>query len=202
MATCCMCGATAPDLKRYELTGRAYCGKACSNAYRSKVSSETMARTNRKHASARMKSNNPMAKPEAREKMTASLRASGHKPRVRGGNGKPATPAEQMLIAHFGPLGFSAQCSVRTLHLRHTYKAPPAYKVDCGNPALKLAIEADGNSHQSLLGQDRDARKTACLNGLGWTLLRFSNQQILHETEHVIGTVLSTISRLKGCTPT
>lgn len=67
---------------------------------------------------------------------------------------------------------------------------------------LKLAIEADGGSHNSIERQAQDAKKDELLRSLGWTVLRFTNQQILMETEKTMQVILSTILRLLAPTPT
>ena len=79
---------------------------------------------------------------------------------------------------------------------------PPAYKADSGCHALKLAIEADGGPHNSIERQAQDAKKDELLRSLGWTVLRFTSQQILIETEKTMQVILSTILRLLAPTPT
>lgn len=194
-AVCSECGAECTvsgwTLERWRTHQRAYCSKDCSSAYRSRVSSETMARTNRVHASARMKTNNPMARDDVRLKMIAS--AKGRKFKIRGGNGAPPTKAEIALMGMFGPLGFVAQHIFRTGH-----KDPTHYKIDCANPYLRIAIEADGHSHASRDRQASDARKDARLIAAGWRVLRFTNQQILEQPSMVLSTTL----RLLESTPT
>ena len=76
------------ERQRYYRYQRVYCCQECKKAFVHRVKSETMARTNRKYASARMKANNPMSNPEAREKMAKTLKRIGHRPAIRGGNGK------------------------------------------------------------------------------------------------------------------
>ena len=68
--------------------GRYYCSKTCSNEFRRRNSSITMAETNRKYASGRMLKNNPMHKKEVRDKVSKALKRIGHKPIIRGGNGQ------------------------------------------------------------------------------------------------------------------
>ena len=92
IATCCECGAefeaTGYRRSRWLKGERTYCGVGCSNAYRARVSSETMAATNRKYASARMTERNPMHREEIRQKVSDSLQRIGHRPKQRGGNGR------------------------------------------------------------------------------------------------------------------
>lgn len=202
---CTMCGAettvTGWTLRRLRDTGRAYCSRACSNLYRSARSSETMARTNRKYASARMTARNPMARPDVRAKVSQSLQARGHRPPERGGNGREPPLAELMLLAIVGGLGFTGQVAIPTKQPRGS-GYPTCYKVDAGNALLKIAIEADGASHNALTRQAQDRKKDDLLDGLGWKVLRFTNAEILGSPENVWTTVLSTISKLRGSIPT
>ena len=72
---------------------------------------------------------------------------------------------------------------------------PTCYKVDVCNPALKIAVEVDGNSHCPISRQEQDRKKDALLSGLGWTVLRFSNRQVMTDLEGCVRKVLSTISK-------
>jgi very-short-patch-repair endonuclease len=79
---------------------------------------------------------------------------------------------------------------------------PPCYKVDIGEPTLKIAIEVDGMSHNSLERRKQDRKKEAFLRGLGWTVLRFSNREVTERLEECVQTVLSIISKSKARTRT
>ena len=74
---------------------------------------------------------------------------------------------------------------------------PPAYKVDIGSIPLKIAIEVDGFSHCSLARKELDKKKEKFLGGLGWTVLRFSNKEVLENLTKCVQMVLSTISKSK-----
>ena len=52
---------------------------------------------------------------------------------------------------------------------------------------VRLIIEADGGQHHELA----DAQRTACLEELGWRILRYWNHDILQQTEGVLETILS-----------
>jgi hypothetical protein len=54
---------------------------------------------------------------------------------------------------------------------------PTHYKLDLANAELRVGIEVDGFSHNSR--RDLDQKKDAKLASLKWTVLRFSNQEIL-----------------------
>jgi hypothetical protein len=73
---------------------------------------------------------------------------------------------------------------------------------DLGWLDLKLAVEIDGETHTRATQMARDKRKEQVLKEQGWTLLRFSNEQVTHDTTKVKEVILSTISRLKGIHPT
>lgn len=201
---CNECGTTflasAYQLQRVKNSLPSYCSRACSSLAVGRKSSETMRNTNLKYASARMKLNNPMHKEGVREKVSATLKLIGHAPKVRGGNGRPPTKAEVALHEMFSGFGFENQSIVPTGVHGGIY--PNHYKIDCGNQKLKIAIEADGASHSARDRKLQDAKKDEFLRGQGWVVFRFSNEQILNGRDHVFVTVLPTILKLKGCTPT
>lgn len=152
------------------------CSVKCSTAARAKVSSATASATNRKYASARMRVNNPMHNEATRDKMRRTLKGIGHAPTVRGGNGRGPTAAEQVLLSTLSPFGFVGQYIVRTCGYP---KAPPHYKLDLALPDAHIAVEVDGASHCATVRKEQDRRKEAFLHGAGWTLFRFTNQQVL-----------------------
>ena len=195
--TCSECGSpvhrSRQIMAQYRRNNRAFCSIKCSSAYRHRIASVTMAETNRKYARDRMITRNPMHSPETRAKVSVTLKQIKHAPRVRGGNGKPATHAEMMLALLLAPHGFVSQLVVPT----RTGRAPWHYKIDIAHPVLKIAVEADGPSHGSLIRQESDRRKDEFLTGAGWKVFRFSNEEILKSPE----TVLFTISRSVISTP-
>jgi hypothetical protein len=148
-----------------------------------------MAKTNKKYASERMKKNNPMHNEEARAKMAETLARIGHKPRVQGGNGRPAPVAQQLLA---DALKWKMEHVVVTGDLGKSMRCPPGYKIDIACPTLKVAIEVDGFSHCSRQRQEQDAKKDRFLTLTGWTVLRFSNEKVLTNLEGC----LSEVSRI------
>lgn len=179
---------------------RAFCSEECRKKEHSERSSRTMAATNRKHASARMKARNPMRREEIRAKVSTTLRAMAWKPPVHGGNGKGPTAPQLALAA---ALGWPMEQAIRTgTSGREGAGYPSCYKVDIANPVLKVAIEVDGNSHNTEVGKARDAKKDAFLAGLGWRVLRFSNERVTEDLEGCVREVLSSISKSKGITTT
>jgi Protein of unknown function (DUF559) len=181
---CTICGAPARQDTRYQRylfkkTGRGYCSSACAAAYAAKVSSETMAVTNTKYASARMKINNPMASAETRAKMSETLKRIGHAPTVRGGNGKGLTTPQAALLSALAAYDPIAEHTVRTGFYRGVGGMPSHYKIDIALPGKMIAIEIDGGSHGTLERIKQDAKKDAFLVSAGWRVLRFTNRQIL-----------------------
>lgn len=199
-ATCAECGAAFMAVKkdhrwRVKAGQRVYCSTACMKVFCARVSAASLAATNRKSASARMKANNPMWRQEVRAKVSESMRLMGHKPTIRGGNGRGLTEPERLLSECTG----LCPVVVPTGGRGHGY--PTNYKLDLADPAAKLAIEIDGGSHKSLKVREADARKEAFLRERGWTVLRFSNEEVLADPARCALTVRSTTSKLKASTP-
>ena len=68
----------------------------------------------------------------------------------------------------------------------HRQKPIDRYIVDFFCNKLRLAIECDRSSHQIVEVFQKDTKKTKRLNQLGIHVLRFSDWQILNDTENVI----------------
>lgn len=186
-APCKECGANVrmvgPEVAKYR-EGSVYCSVACKEQHVSKRASAAMARTNRLYASRRMTEKNPMASPETRAKVSATLRAIGHRPPVQGGNGRGPTVPQRMLA---DALGWEMEVPIKT------GARPPVLKADIAHPGMKIAVEVDGLSHNCVRVRAADERKTAILNGLGWTVLRFANATVLHNMEECLSTILKCV---------
>ncbi|WP_292321734.1 endonuclease domain-containing protein [Mesorhizobium sp.] len=59
------------------------------------------------------------------------------------------------------------------------------YIVDFACPAKKLIIELDGSQHASPEVEVSDATRTAKLEALGWTILRFWNDDMMRDIDNV-----------------
>ena len=59
------------------------------------------------------------------------------------------------------------------------------YIVDFYSASAKLVIEVDGSQHYAPEEQMRDAERTAYLNRLGLTVLRFSNLDVMQRFDSV-----------------
>lgn len=73
---------------------------------------------------------------------------------------------------------------------------PTCYKVDIGNHFLKIAIEVDGNCHNSNLMRFLDKKKEDRLRELGWTVLRFTNEEVMTDISRVLSEIQSTLKDL------
>jgi very-short-patch-repair endonuclease len=59
------------------------------------------------------------------------------------------------------------------------------YVVDFACPSKKLIVEVDGSQHAAEPVASRDDDRTAKLESLGWTVLRFWNDDILRDIDNV-----------------
>ncbi|MBZ9741168.1 MULTISPECIES: endonuclease domain-containing protein [unclassified Mesorhizobium] len=59
------------------------------------------------------------------------------------------------------------------------------YIVDFVCPTKKLIIEIDGSQHATAEGSELDAVRTAKLEALGWTILRFWNDDVIRDIDNV-----------------
>jgi hypothetical protein len=160
----------------------------------SKMSSERMSETNKRmgpRISEWMKARK--VSDETRLKISRSLRGINHRPVVIGGNGRGPTEAQKKLALEFG---FKMEHAIATAGCG-VQCVPNCYKVDLACLETMLAIEVDGSSHNSGLVKERDAKKGKALSNLGWTVLRFSNKEILGGESKWRETISFTISRLK-----
>lgn len=140
--------------------------------------------------SERMIENNPMMKKVTRKKAITTKRIKGtlHVWKgERGGNGK-LTESQIILAA---ALKWPTEVSIATGHYSGENGFPTNYKVDIGNRRLKLAIEVDGKGHLLKKAQLRDKKKETKLKLLGWSVLRFTNEDIMNN----LSTVLSEIKK-------
>ena len=60
-----------------------------------------------------------------------------------------------------------------------------AYVVDFACDRLRLVIEVDGGVHGLADVALKDVRRQAVIEGLGWTVLRFTNDEVLLEVERL-----------------
>jgi BirA family biotin operon repressor/biotin-[acetyl-CoA-carboxylase] ligase len=63
-----------------------------------------------------------------------------------------------------------------------------AYILDFACRQAKLAVELDGSQHLASAGED--AARTACLESLGWRVIRFWNSEVAENPEGVASAIL------------
>jgi molybdopterin-guanine dinucleotide biosynthesis protein A len=80
---------------------------------------------------------------------------------------------------------------LESLHFRRQVPLGP-YIADFVCHARKLIIEVDGGQHNDAEGIDRDARRTAWLESVGYRVLRFGNIDVLTNMEGVIDAITAT----------
>ena len=184
-AVCGMCGKTFLAFKSPSKMVK-HCSKTCREKVRV-IAMKAMSDATRDQRIQRMTSNNPMADAACRQRVSTTMRERGYKPRVRGGNG--AGPTEQE-VAVATALSWPTNVVVVT---GLSYR-PWHYKVDVGNPDLKIAIEIDGRCHNSSKRREADRRKDTFLRSIGWSVLRFTNKDVDQNLTGCVQMVLSTIS--------
>ncbi len=134
--------------------------------------------------STRMKANNPMKRPEWSGKLANQTR--GEHSLARGGNGQLTNPQVMLSVAMKLPMEYP----IKTKPVAGKFSSlPSCYKVDLAIPEMKIAIEVDGYTHKTPKWKFLDARKTKILNALGWTVLRFWNEEILSDMDSVIARI-------------
>jgi very-short-patch-repair endonuclease len=75
---------------------------------------------------------------------------------------------------------------------RRQYPLGP-FIADFASIEHRLVIEADGGQHNE---SDRDARRTAWLEKLGWRVLRFWNNDILQNPEGVADVIVDALDQM------
>jgi len=207
-APCLICGklVTTSDSSQRVLfaqTGRVYCCEEHSRIGRGRNISMAMKGKPQPHSSARMQKNNPMKMPGVRDRAREALIALGHKPPVQGGNGRGVTECEELLLSTLQKKEprWVGHFVLPTRQFIPGY-LPAHYKIDLALPALLLAIEVDGMSHNTLARQEQDRRKGQFLIGAGWTVLRFTNGEVRQSLSRCAETVMCTTSKLKNGTLT
>jgi hypothetical protein len=178
---------------------RPFCSRECRKMVRSPECAAQMRRTNlrrRDKISQRMRTRNPIWMPGVLEKVSRALK--GRTFLARGGNGRLTVPQTHLAKATGLPTEYAIGIPAEAK--RYFQSPPTVYKVDLAEPSVKLAIEVDGLSHRTRKWKFLDARKTSILNWLGWTVLRFTNAEVLSDLTGCQQKIQSTILRLT--TPT
>lgn len=128
---------------------------------------------------------NPSSREDVRKKISGTLRAMGHRPVVRGGNGAGMTGPQKALLAALGD-GWIAEHVVNVWKGKRVPGVPGHYKIDLANIEMMIALEVDGGSHGPASRKEQDQRKDQFLAGEGWSVFRVTNERAMY---------LSTISK-------
>lgn len=115
---------------------------------------------------------NCMNSQTVRDRVSRALKARGHAPARRGGNGDLTEP-QRRLLQCLGP-EWIAELAV-PVQLYKAQALPKHVKIDIASPQRRIAIELDGSSHRSPARRLQDARKTLFLAQNGWSVLRITN---------------------------
>lgn len=186
------------DVCPSDASSRKFCGCSCAARWRMRVRplppehyrqlgaklSKRLKGRARPDTAERMRQNNPTRNPATVEKMRRSL--TGRTFLARGGNGKLTKP--QILVAD--AMGLPTEYAIRTTGAEGV-SLPPCYKVDLAIPSLKIAIEIDGQTHKQKKWRFLDQRKTKALESLGWSVLRFWNDEVLTDINSVVASIYS-----------
>lgn len=128
--------------------------------------------------------------PEAIKKRTETLQKVGVKGGIHRG---PSQPQETLANA----LGLPMEFKVKSGKPRSEgFKA--VYSLDIAAPEAKLAIEIDGRDHRYSKAAEKDRKKERVLADLGWTVLRFTNEQVMDDLDGCVKQVLAMVESLKA----
>jgi hypothetical protein len=114
------------------------------------------------------------------------------------GNGKYTIPQIHLYEA-LGD-GWVLEYAIPTKCKQEEHLYPTCYKVDLGYPTMKIAIEVDGRSHRWKGGLSKDLKKEGCLKNLGWTVLRFTNEEIMTNCSSAVLQIQNYLKEKSQCT--
>ena len=75
------------------------------------------------------------------------------------------------------------------------------YYADFACEALRLIVELDGGVHDTDAQMDRDFLRQQALEGLGWFVLRFKNEDVLHDLYSTLEVIRQHARLAGGATP-
>lgn len=138
----------------------------------------------RKNLSEKRIKNNPMHSALIRAKVSETMKKNhtlgGKTPRM--GNGHGMTDQESSIFENMPFLHWNFAISLGKRQPNY----PTCYKVDLAYVEKKIAIELDGHSHCPLARQEQDHKKEQKLEELGWTVVRFKNEEVTNSLEEVL----------------
>jgi len=95
---------------------------------------------------------------------------------------RPLTPAEKALWHEIR----NRKLSGYKFRRKHPVRE---FIVDFFCPEKELVIEIDGKIHQLPDVNEKDENRTAELESLGLTVIRFSNEEVMHNTDEVLSKI-------------
>ena len=107
---------------------------------------------------------------------------------------KQSTPAERVLWQYISNKQIS-DCRFRRQF------GVGKFILDFYSPAIRLAIELDGLSHEGGVAQANDETRVQYLEQLGIQVVRFTNHEVATNLEGVVTQVGLTVKRLLGQDP-
>lgn len=183
---CAQCGARIPPERDARVR---FCGQSCATKlWMSDPERVRRLQTDRK----RQRCREVIRRPDVQAKRLALIerqRAMGF-PGLTYHNGSGPTVAQKMLFDAL-PVG-----AVMEFPVSMGSVGTPA-RVDIAIPLFRLAIEVDGHSHSIQSRKDIDAKKERVLRERGWTLLRFSNAEIVRHLPWVLARIRATVTMLQ-----
>lgn len=129
----------------------------------------------------RMTTNNPVYQDGVIDKIRQTRLINGsYTNNFKYGNGK-ISPSEQLAYNLLIPLGYYYNYAIPTKIFRDAYptiSVPNSYKPDFVHLIKKVCIEIDGKNHNKNTQQILDNKKEECLQYLGFTVIRFTNDEV------------------------
>ena len=74
----------------------------------------------------------------------------------------------------------------------------PPFILDFAERKLKLGIELDGPSHFIEGATEKDAARTLYLEGKGWTIIRFTNADVVEDMDAVVDAIWDKAMEIKN----
>jgi len=196
---CEFCGKTFEVPNNKHGQRKRFCNTSCSAKWRNKtfgpnLISEETKKKNAEILSARwknpefrkkkteyMKEHNPVYIPGVIEKSNRTKLQRGNLPNnFKYGNGE-MSHYESLVYDDLINNGFYYNYAINTKLARDTFPErhyAKNYKPDFTNTLKKLCIEIDGANHNSNKIKELDKKKDECLQFLGFTIIRFTHEQI------------------------
>lgn len=116
----------------------------------------------------------------------------------RGGNGQ-FTQQQQKLYDALTALSQSWEREP-VIRTQRKWPWPHKYQPDIGRYDQRICVEVDGRGHRLKRAIEIDAKKTECLNSLGWSVLRFTNKDVDGRLDWVMSVIAAECGRRSSTT--